>query len=97
MEFRVSVDAPRRRRGIASSSEGRRRRQALGWCDVTSTCAHCGDLFALRKEPTEERGRPCSSTCLAAARLAHHSHIRTGFDDLRARGADIRARPATSG
>jgi hypothetical protein len=78
MEFRVSADAPRRRRGIASSN------------------ANCGALFDLRKEPAEARGRHCSSTCLAA-RLKHHRHIRPGFDDLRARGADIRARPAPSG
>ena len=38
-------------------------------------CALCGDLFDLRKETTEARGRYCSTTCLVAARLAHRRHI----------------------
>jgi len=38
-------------------------------------CALCGELFDLRKESTEARGRYCSTTCLVAARLAHRRHI----------------------
>ncbi|MCU1287602.1 MAG: hypothetical protein JWO13_3952 [Acidobacteriales bacterium] len=39
------------------------------------TCARCGDLFDLHKEPTEARGRYCSMTCLTAARRDHGIHI----------------------
>jgi hypothetical protein len=39
------------------------------------TCAHCGDLFDLHKEPTEARGRYCSMTCLTAARRDHGIQI----------------------
>jgi hypothetical protein len=39
------------------------------------TCARCGDLFDLHKEPTDARGRYCSMTCLAAARRGHGAQI----------------------
>jgi hypothetical protein len=39
------------------------------------TCARCGELFDLHKEPTEARGRYCSMTCLTAARRDHGAQI----------------------
>ena len=39
------------------------------------TCARCGDLFDLHKEPTEARGRYCSMACLTAARRGHGAQI----------------------
>jgi DNA-directed RNA polymerase subunit RPC12/RpoP len=43
------------------------------------TCARCGDLFDLHKEPTDARGRYCSMTCLAAARRGHGAQIESAL------------------